>query len=63
MLPMDHIVSSSMNESSSAVVVEGNIPEGSAGFDIGIQTAQKYSSEIGGSKSGTVFLEWPYGFI
>ena len=55
MLPIDHIVSSSMNESSSAVVVEGDIPQGSAGFDIGIQTAQKYSSEIGGSRSVLYF--------
>ena len=61
MLPMDHIVSSSANESSSAVVVEGDIPEGSSGFDIGIQTAQKYSSEIGGSTSGTIFWNGPMG--
>ena len=54
MLPIDHIVSSSMNESSSAVVVEGDIP-GSAGFDIGIQTAQKYSSEIGGADLVSIF--------
>jgi phosphoglycerate kinase len=61
MLPIDHIVSSSANESSSAVVVEGDIPEGSAGFDIGIQTAQKYSSEIGGSRSGIIFWNGPMG--
>jgi phosphoglycerate kinase len=61
MLPMDHIVSSSVNESSSAEVVEGNIPNGLAGFDIGIQTAQRYSSEIGGSTSGTIFWNGPMG--
>jgi len=62
-LPIDHIASASAHDSSSAVVVEGNIPDGLSGFDIGIQTAQKYSSEIGGSRSGTIFWNGPMGLF
>lgn len=61
MLPIDHIVSPSVQDSSSAVVVKGNIPDSFSGFDIGIETAQKYSSEIGGSRSGTIFWNGPMG--
>jgi phosphoglycerate kinase len=61
MLPIDHIVSPSVHDSSSAVVVKGNIPDTFSGFDIGIETAQKYSSEIGGSRSGTIFWNGPMG--
>jgi phosphoglycerate kinase len=61
MLPIDHIVSPSAQDTSSAVVVKGDIPDGLLGFDIGIETAQRYSSEIGGSRSGTIFWNGPMG--
>lgn len=63
MLPIDHIVSPSPQDTSSAVVVKGNIPDGLSGFDIGIETAQMYSSEIGGSRSGTIFWNGPMGLF
>jgi phosphoglycerate kinase len=63
MLPIDHIVSPSAQDTSSAVVVKGNIPDGLSGFDIGIETAQMYSSEIGGSRSGTIFWNGPMGLF
>ena len=61
MLPIDHIVSSSMNESSSAVVVEGDIPKVRRGLISGFKLLKKYSSEIGGSRSGIIFLNGPMG--
>jgi phosphoglycerate kinase len=61
MLPIDHIVSSSAQDTTSAVVVKGDIPDSLLGFDIGIETAQRYSSEIGGSRSGTIFWNGPMG--
>ena len=63
MLPIDHIVSPSAQDTSSAVVVKGNIPDDLSGFDIGIETAQMYSSEIGGSRSGTIFWNGPMGLF
>jgi phosphoglycerate kinase len=61
LLPSDHIVASSPNEGYASIVRD--IPDEFAGFDIGNETVQRYSMEVGGDGSGTVFLEWTYGAI
>ena len=60
LLPVDHIVSSEENSFST---VNGDIPDGMCGFDIGNETARIYSSEIGGNGFGTVFWNGPMGMF
>ena len=62
MLPTDHVISSSA-DNGYAAMVKGDIPDGMIGFDIGNETIQRYSSEVGGRGSGYCILERPYGFI
>lgn len=61
-LPTDHVVSSSPTDGS-ASVVRGNIPDNMAGFDIGNETIERYSFEVGGEGSGTVFWNGPMGLF
>lgn len=61
-LPVDHIVSTNA-ESESAMLCKENIPDGMIGFDIGNETIQNYSSEIGSNKNGTIFWNGPMGFF
>ena len=61
MLPNDHVVSSSKNIYAS--VVKGDIPKNMAAFDIGVETAQRYSNEIACNGSGTVFWNGPMGLF
>lgn len=63
MLPVDHIVSSREEDTSSVSLVKGDIPEGMTGFDIGLETAQQYSAEISGKTSGSVFWNGPMGLF
>jgi phosphoglycerate kinase len=63
MLPVDHIVSSREEDTSSVSLVKGDIPEGMTGFDIGLETAQQYSVEISGKTSGSVFWNGPMGLF
>ena len=65
-LPTDHIVSSSPQVSTSPVsasLIEGNIPNGMIGFDIGIETSQLYSSLISAKRAGTIFWNGPMGLF
>ena len=62
-LPTDHIVSSSRQDSSSASLIKGDIPDGMVGFDIGIETSQLYSSQISAKRSGTIFWNGPMGAL
>ena len=59
LLPSDHIVASSPNEGYASIVRD--IPDEFAGFDIGNETVQRYSMEVGGDGSGTVFWNGPMG--
>jgi phosphoglycerate kinase len=59
LLPTDHIVASSPNEGYASIAKE--IPDDFAGFDIGNETVQRYSKEVGGDGSGTVFWNGPMG--
>jgi phosphoglycerate kinase len=61
-LPIDHMVSSSPLDSS-VNLVKGDIPDGLIGYDIGIETIQKYSTEIGRKRSGTIFWNGPMGLF
>ncbi len=61
-LPTDHVVASSPTDSS-ASVVRGDIPDNMAGFDIGNETIERYSFEVGGEGSGTVFWNGPMGLF
>ena len=59
LLPSDHIVASSPNEGYASIARD--IPDEFAGFDIGNETIQLYSMEVGGDGSGTVFWNGPMG--
>ncbi|HZE78863.1 MAG TPA: phosphoglycerate kinase [Nitrososphaeraceae archaeon] len=61
-LPTDHIIASSPDDGY-ARMVKGDIPRGAAGYDIGTQTIEKYSAEVGGKGVGTVFWNGPMGFF
>jgi phosphoglycerate kinase len=62
LLPTDHLVAAS-KDSNFISLVEGDIPNGMAGFDIGNKTVQRYSLEIGGTGKGTVFWNGPMGLF
>ena len=62
LLPTDHVVASSPTDSS-ASVVRGDIPGNMTGFDIGNETIERFSFEVGGEGSGTVFWNGPMGLF
>ncbi len=58
-LPLDHLVIEKLNAPQSAKVVEGAIPEGWIGVDVGPKTIARYGAEIG--KAATVVWNGPLG--
>jgi phosphoglycerate kinase len=58
-LPVDHVVVTDVSKPETAHVVEGDIPAGEAGVDIGPKTIEKYGEEI--AKAGTVIWNGPMG--
>jgi phosphoglycerate kinase len=62
LLPSDHIVSSS-TESASPIYCKNEIPDEMIGFDIGTETIQKFSTQIGSNRKGTIFWNGPMGFF
>lgn len=62
LLPTDHLVAAS-RDNNFITLVEGDIPDGMAGFDIGNETVHRYSLEIGGTGKGTVFWNGPMGLF
>jgi len=58
-LPIDHLVADKIDETASAEVVDGEIPEGLMGVDIGPKTIKRFCSEI--PSGGTVFWNGPMG--
>ena len=62
LLPSDHIVTSSL-ESMNTIYCKKEIPKGMIGLDIGTETIQKYSNEIGSNRKGTIFWNGPMGFF
>ncbi len=61
-LPNDHVVSTSSKDIY-ASVVKDDIPKNMAAFDIGFETAQRYSNEISCNGSGSVFWNGPMGLF
>ena len=59
LLPVDNIIADAFDNNANAKVVEGNIPEGWQGLDIGPKTIKLFSDEI--SKAKTVVWNGPMG--
>ena len=62
LLPSDHVCASSPNDTSVSMVT-GDIPHGLSGFDIGNETIERYSAEVGGNGGGTLFWNGPMGMF
>jgi phosphoglycerate kinase len=62
LLPSDHVCASSPNDTS-VTMVTGDIPDGLSGFDIGNETIERYSAEVGGNGGGTLFWNGPMGMF
>ena len=58
-LPIDHLVVNSLDKPETARVIDGEIPDGSIGVDIGPKTRDLYSSKI--ISAGTVVWNGPMG--
>ncbi len=59
LLPVDHLVVDALDAPQTARVVEGAIPDGAIGVDIGPKTVAQYAAEI--AKGGTVVWNGPLG--
>ena len=59
LLPLDHLVVEKLDAPQSAKVVEGAIPDGWIGVDVGPKTIARYSAEIG--KAATAVWNGPLG--
>jgi phosphoglycerate kinase len=62
LLPTDHICASSPNDTS-VTMVNGDIPDGMSGFDIGNETVERYSAEVGTNGGGALFWNGPMGMF
>ena len=62
LLPSDHLCASSPNDSS-VTMVNGEIPNGMCGFDIGNDTIERYSTEVGSNGGGALFWNGPMGMF
>jgi len=62
MLPTDHICAASPSDTS-VTMVKGDLPNGMSGFDIGSETIERYSAEVGDNGGGTVFWNGPMGMF
>jgi len=58
-LPVDHVIVEKLDAPQTARVVEGDIPDGTAGVDIGPKTRQLYAEAVG--KAATVVWNGPMG--
>ncbi|HYE18215.1 MAG TPA: phosphoglycerate kinase [Tepidisphaeraceae bacterium] len=59
LLPVDTVISDKMSDDAVTQIVEGNIPDGMEGFDIGPKTRALYAAEI--AKAKTVIWNGPMG--
>jgi phosphoglycerate kinase len=62
LLPTDHLCATSPNDTS-VTMVSGDIPSGMSGFDIGNETVERYSAEVGSSGGGALFWNGPMGMF
>lgn len=60
LLPVDHLVAFGLEDRRSLQTVEGAIPEGFSGFDIGRETTRRYTHELMQGE-GTIFWNGPLG--
>jgi phosphoglycerate kinase len=60
-LPIDHVIADSLDAAATVKIVEGAIPEGWLGLDIGPQTRTIYADEIG--RAGTAVWNGPMGLF
>ena len=62
LLPTDHVCAISPDDAS-VTMVSGNIPSGMSGFDIGNETVERYSAEVGSNGGGALFWNGPMGMF
>jgi phosphoglycerate kinase len=62
LLPTDHLCANSPNDSS-VTMVSGDIPAEMSGFDIGNETVERYSAEVGSNGGGALFWNGPMGMF
>lgn len=62
LLPSDHLCASSPNDNS-VTMVNGGIPNGMSGFDIGNETIERYSTEVSSNGGGAIFWNGPMGMF
>jgi phosphoglycerate kinase len=62
LLPTDHVCAISPNDAS-VTMVSGDIPSGMSGFDIGNETVERYSAEVGSNGGGALFWNGPMGMF
>jgi phosphoglycerate kinase len=62
LLPKDHLCARSPNDTS-VTMVRGDIPDGMSGFDIGNETVERYSAEVGSNGGGALFWNGPMGMF
>lgn len=62
LLPTDHLCANSPNDSS-VTMVSGDIPADMSGFDIGNETVERYSAEVGSNGGGALFWNGPMGMF
>jgi phosphoglycerate kinase len=62
LLPSDHICAASPSDTS-VTMVSGNIPASMSGFDIGSETVERYSAEVGSNGGGALFWNGPMGMF
>ena len=58
-LPLDHVVVDGLDKPETARIIEGEVPEGGIGVDIGPKTRQLYAGII--ASAGTVVWNGPMG--
>jgi phosphoglycerate kinase len=61
LLPLDHVVADKPEAGSNPSTVQGDIPEGKMGLDIGPETISLFTDEIG--KAKTIFWNGPMGLF
>jgi phosphoglycerate kinase len=62
LLPSDHVCATSPNDTS-VTMASGGIPDTMSGFDIGNETIERYSAEVGSNGGGALFWNGPMGMF
>jgi len=62
LLPSDHVCATAPDDTS-VTMISGDIPPSMSGFDIGNETVERYSAEVGSNGSGALFWNGPMGMF